>query len=463
MVTSIPAKPHAFVRFAARFHLWKPARYLAQARQALQAGELDTASEFIERAMYRAPGWADPHFLKALVLREQGIGRAAEEVSLLAALERNPLHHGAEQEMLAIRAWRHEPLTNAWHLYYGKRYVEALEAFRAALLSIGTRLPESERAACLAGIGWCHHGYGRADWGLQAFSEALLVEPDLAHALNGKGICLYLLGRYLEAETALGQALVLEPRLLDAKCFIGWSLYARGAFTDAMTVFAEVLAKREAIGDAHWGLAWCAWRLDNVEQAANSFARALTLAPHHPSHGDFLALVIPDARYAPLAGKIGCPLPPVESCARAPYPAYLTDAMEALVTGKPEIAIELLEQTKEHSARFSWRRHLLVGRALVAQGNHQLALEAFDLAHGAAPLRAEPIVAIAVTLRSMKRSEEAEVRLIKALKKQPNNSALLQAQIDHVKECGSDSAAQDKQEQSDALLAEALKTSRNRV
>lgn len=460
MVTSTPAATRPLMRFLARFHPWKPAQHLAEARRALRANNLDLASEAIERAMRRAPAWAEPHVLNALVLRAQGKGKDAEEASLLAALERNPGHQGAEQQMLAIRAWRHEPLTHAWHLYYGKRYAEALEAFRAALLGVGTRLPESERAACLAGMGWCHHGYGRADWGLQAFDEALQVEPDLPHALKGKGICLYLLGRYVEAEATLFEALALEPRLLDGKCFIGWSRYARGMFVEALAIFTEVTATREASGDAHWGSAWCAWRLDRVEQAAESFARGLALAPRHPSQGDFLSLVLPDARYAPLAAQVGRPAPPASSEASPAYPAVLTDALEALVLDKPDRALEILKLAPEDLARHTWRKHILSGRALLALGENAQALQAFKLAHRAAPLRVEPTLAAADLLRADGRSKKAEGLLLKALKRQPQNDALRQAHIEHLMACGHDSQAKEKQEQWNALVEEALEASR---
>ncbi|MCA9000823.1 MAG: tetratricopeptide repeat protein [Planctomycetes bacterium] len=432
---------------------------MARAQRKFDQGNWAAAREWIERAMGRAPAWAEPHFALALVLRQQGAPRFEEEASLLAALERDPQHRMAEAELLAIRAWRHEPLTQAWHLYYGKRYGEALEAFRAALLAVGTRLPESERGACLAGMGWSHRGYGRSDWGLQAFQEALEVNPGLAHAHYGKGLCLYTLGAFVEAEHALHAALEIEPRLLDAANFIAWSRYALGQMERALEVFGEVITKREGSAEAQWGRAWCAWRLERIDLAAHSFARALELNPHHPSRTDFDNLVAVDARFAPLAAIPTAQAPMQSNTRHKAAPGWFIDGMEALVKGDADRAIERIT-TEAVQGPDAWRQQVLLGRAFEIAGDLERAENAWRRAHETAPMRPEPIERLANCLRAQGKVQEGEQLLREALEQQPNNHVLGQALLEYLKACELQDKTKEQAKKVKASLEEALAQSR---
>jgi tetratricopeptide (TPR) repeat protein len=332
--------------------------------------------------------------------------RDEEEQLLLAALERDPEHREAEKALLAIRAWRLEPVTRAWRLFHGGRTADALAAFREAYAELGARIPVEERAPIVAGIGWCHHGTGHADWGVQAFLEALAYDPKLAHAHKGLGICLYWLGRYAEAEAALRAAIALEPKLFDALAFIGWCAYALGEYERALATFEAARDGHPFLGDARWGIAWSRWKLDRVDEAVAAFREALELDPAHPSAGDVALWVLGDPRYVALL------IPAAErsesSADREPAePRPLIEALSALAEGRAAEALRILAELGELSPGERWRARLLEGRARLALEEPERALEAFRESLEIAPGRAEPALEVARTLLRMDSRQDA--------------------------------------------------------
>ena len=395
---------------AARLGLWKPARLVARARAALEEGDLTAARELLVQANRRAPAWAEPLYLLGVCARGANGTRDEEEQLLFAALERDPEHREAEKALLEIRAWRLEPVTRAWRLFHGGRAADALAAFRETFAELGARIPLEERASIVAGIGWCHHGMGRADWGVEAFLEALAYDPGLAHAQKGLGICLYWLGRFAEAEAALLAAIALEPKLLDALAFIGWCAYAQGEYKRALETFEAARDDHPLLGDARWGIAWSRWKLDRVEEAAAAFREAIALDPGHPSAGDVAVWVLPDRRYAQLASAAEAEREPMSELHEKREPRPLVDALSALAEGRAAEALRILAEPGELPPGERWRARLVEGRARLALEEPERALQAFREASELAPGRAEPALEAArVLLRMDSRREAAKI------------------------------------------------------
>ena len=295
------------LRWAARLRLWRPVLLVSRGARELREGRLGEARRCFGEAIGRAPGWAEPYYF--LGCTAAGDGSADEQESwYLAALERNPRHRQAEKALLALRAWRHAPVVRAWHLQFAAKYEESLAAFDDALAEIGSRAPESTRADCLAGIGWCYFGLADHPRAVDAFSSALSISPDLVHAHKGLGICRYHLGQYQLAEVSLRSALALNPELRDAQAFCGWCAYAMGRFDEALSTFLAAVKGNPLLGDARWGVAWSLWRLSRMDEARASFEEAIGRDCTHPSMHDAHVTFASDARLCDLLDPLAAGL-----------------------------------------------------------------------------------------------------------------------------------------------------------
>ena len=397
---------------AARLGLWRPARWIERARAALVLQDAAEARSLVERAIRRAPAWAEPFYLLSRCVELEGGPRTEEEALLQAALDRDPEHVAAERALLAIHGWRLEPLTHAWHLFHGGFTAMALDAFRTALGEVDSRLPVGSLPHVTAGIAWCHHAMARPDWAIEAFEEALASDPTIAHAEKGFGICLYQLKRYDEAEKHLGRAIELEPLFHDATAFLGWCAYERGRYVQAQGRFAEAVTAHASLADARWGLAWSEWQLGEVESALQCFAAAYECDTTHPSITDVEPWVMSDPRYAALSEAWSAidARRAVEVARRVPRIAHgaLLPALTSLVEGRPADCLRMLESLDSLAPSDAWRARLLEGRAQAALDNAEAALAAFANAASLAPGRAEPIVEATEFLRRMGRDQEAE-------------------------------------------------------
>jgi tetratricopeptide (TPR) repeat protein len=399
---------HLLSRLAARLRLWKPARLVEEARRAIEEGDHARAAELLAEATRRAPAWAEPLYLSSRIAHSENETRDEEEGLLLAALERDPEHVESERALLAIRAWRFEPLTRAWHLFHGGRLEEALAAFRATLQQTGTRLPIDCTAGVIAGIGWCHHGLARPDLGVEAFAEALAIDPAIAHAQKGMGICLYQLREFVRAEVALVEALRLEPKMHDTTAFLGWCAYATGRFDEAKLRFEEAREGNPLLADACWGVAWSRWKLGEVEGTKTAFLEALELGPGHPSRPNLEAVVLTDSRYEELRAaylasensRNEAPIPPRASLAP---PEPLVEALAALIDDRPADCLAILDELPPGDR---WREQWLRGRAHLRLENPKRALNAFEEAGRLAPGRVEPALGSARALTLLERKTE---------------------------------------------------------
>lgn len=426
--------PTPFLDLAVRLGWWKPARFVRKANAKLEEGNPHAAREFLVEANRRAPAWAEPLYLLSRCVHLEKGSRDAEEELLLAALERDAEHRRAERALLAIRAWRLEPVTRAWRLFHGGRVADARTAFREAHAELGTRIPHAQKASIVAGIGWCHHGLGRADWGVEAFLEALAHDPGLTHARKGLGICLYLLGRYAEAEAELRAAIALEPRLFDALSFVGWCAYMSGEFERALEIFEEARRGLPSLGDASWGVAWSRWKLGRVEEATVVFREALAVEPTHPSVVDVKTWVLSDPRYAELDAGWGenAKQEPSRATRERQEPRPLIEALIALAEERPEDCLRILAELREVPPSERWRARLLEGRARLALEDPPRALDAFREALEIAPGRTEPVLAAARTLAQLGEEQEA-LRILRAASRRSANHPDIVHELDRLR------------------------------
>lgn len=372
-----------------------PLKQLRAAEEDLLAGRASAARERLLAIVERAPHWAEAWHLLGRVAAARG-ERDEEERCEREALARDPSHVGAEEALLEVQAWRHKPLMDAWAHYHARRWLEAAEAFYAALLACGARVPVSGRAEALAGLGWCRLELALPGAAADAFWEALGAAPGDVSARRGLAIAWFQLGRYTEAEALLSELLAQRPEFGVAHAFHGWCAYAQGRHAEALARFERACAADPSLADARWGRGWSLWRLGRRDAAACELRSALELAPAHPSAGDALDLAVSDPAFDTLieplarglvrvhAGVVataareralarGC----VEAAARieaivasaSSDPAL--DALEALVLRRDDALERATASTDDDSQRLrlAWVR----ARACELQGNFRLA------------------------------------------------------------------------------------------
>jgi len=90
-------------------------------------------------------------------------------------------------------------------------YAKAIQAYDEALAI------DPENAAALSKKAYALNELGRNDEALRASSKALAINPENTAALYDKGYALYKLGKYNEALQAADKALSIDPDYKNAK------------------------------------------------------------------------------------------------------------------------------------------------------------------------------------------------------------------------------------------------------
>jgi tetratricopeptide (TPR) repeat protein len=390
-----PTLRSELLRLARR--LWRPTRSLEAGRAALAKGDVAAAEEHFASARRAAPSWADPCHELARCALARGDRTRSEQLAL-EALALDPDHRGAEVLFLEVRAWRHRPVMDAWSAYQAGDAARAKELFFAALGEVGARIPESERAGVLCGIGWSHYALAEFGWAADAFYAALLVAPVSVDARRGLAFSWYRLGWFEKSRAALIALAADQPDLSDAWAFLGWSEYALGQWASALAAFERACAADPTASDPLWGRAWSLYRLVRADESVPAFERAFAASVAHPSRFDLLEVARAYPAYRPLlaplaaalasagfaadagacralASELGLSAATPEGGARdrGQGAGSLEMALEALARGEPATALKLLDAAGPEIGDGDWRSDWLRCRALEKSGAHEAA------------------------------------------------------------------------------------------
>jgi len=88
-------------------------------------------------------------------------------------------------------------------------------------------------------------------------------------------------GLHEQAIDAYNQAIVLDPGFADAYFGRGWARLATGAYGDAAGDFQRMIALRPDAADAYFGRAWALEQQGDREQAIRHYGEAIRLQPDH--------------------------------------------------------------------------------------------------------------------------------------------------------------------------------------
>lgn len=162
--------------------------------------------------------------------------------------------------------------TNKGDLFLEREdYQEALEAFRQAIL-----LDPSNASA--------YAGKSDALWRLEKYKEALTaseqaikLDPDLAYGWGSKGVTYSSLKRFEEALVAYTEALRLDPSNANGWNLKGDTLYNLERYDEALTAYNEALRLNLDYADAWKNKSDTLHELGRIEEAEECHKRAIEL------------------------------------------------------------------------------------------------------------------------------------------------------------------------------------------
>lgn len=282
-------KAREIARRATQDHPGATGAWLAAGRVAEAAGDFPEAIRAYERAL--AAGSTRPDLKVRLGNLCLQTGDSAAARRYLAGVVNDPdtpagtLYNYAvslirEQKFnLALgplrRAVKVDPgLASAWsvlasNLQQLEQYPEAIEAYRQAIaLGADARLSYN--------LGFCLNRLGSRNEAVDAFQEAVRLDPLLKEASSSLGRALLEVGRYAEAVTALESAQQLDPGAYSTAFALGLCRYHQGEYQKAIDYYNQALALKETSAAVqNMGLAFA--KLDRKEEAAKCYAEAKKL------------------------------------------------------------------------------------------------------------------------------------------------------------------------------------------
>ena len=130
-----------------------------------------------------------------------------------------------------------------------------------------------------ADLGNCYAGLGRYSEAIEAFTEALSLDPDYLIALNNRGISYKLNGNLNLALEDLNRALVNNPNYIDAKYNKAKILKELNLETDAITLYQEIINSDPSHYLARNNLGLIHHENRNYDSALNFYQQTIKINP----------------------------------------------------------------------------------------------------------------------------------------------------------------------------------------
>ena len=164
----------------------------------------------------------------------------------------------------------------AHRLYNDGDYETALETLKEGLQFY----PHS--VELYVGLGYARLAREEYAWSREAFSKALVLDPEHEDAMVGLGETLLRFGRHTEALELFRRARdVVCGEDIDIMLSIGRALYREGQFEEARDTFEEAVRAHPQNAEVIAGLGYTLHRLDDEDAALRQLRRALRKDPSH--------------------------------------------------------------------------------------------------------------------------------------------------------------------------------------
>ncbi len=253
---------------------------LVAAARLMQAGDMASAAENLERIVEFHPDHADALHLLGIAVYRQGrkeAGMARIARSLTLAGDRVDFHFNLAQIFFA--EGRHD---------------EAAGSYRRTLDL------EPGHSGAHNGLGEVLGAGGRPNESIACYRRAIEADPEAAGAYDNLGRALVDLGAVDEALGCFRRVVALRPDAPAAHSNLGNLLRTREAFDDAIACYRRALALDPGFAEAYNGLGNALMELHRFDDALAAFRRLLEIKPEFPEvHSNLVHLLTHDARVTP--------------------------------------------------------------------------------------------------------------------------------------------------------------------
>lgn len=219
----------------------------AQALQAYERGDLETAERMCRAIIETESGNFDAHHLLAVIHARHGRHGQA-----LASYGRALALRPGDPQALSNRGATLDALG---------RYEEALASFDRAL-AVRPDYPPA-----LSNRGNALRALKRPAEALASYDRALAIRPDFAEALSNRGTALHEMQRYAEALASYDKALALQPKHAHALSNRGLALQELKRPAEALASFDKALRLQPDYADCHCNRALVLMLLGCFEEA----------------------------------------------------------------------------------------------------------------------------------------------------------------------------------------------------
>jgi tetratricopeptide (TPR) repeat protein len=147
------------------------------------------------------------------------------------------------------------------------RYREAMEAYKQAI----SLNPYSAEAHY--NLGLAYNGLGMYEEAVEASKLAISLSPYLAEAHYNLGFAYNALGMRKEAVKAYKQAISLNPYFAEAYINLGFAYNGLGMYEEAVEAYKQVVRMRPDSAEAHYNLGFAYFRANDRDSALEEYGK----------------------------------------------------------------------------------------------------------------------------------------------------------------------------------------------
>ncbi len=130
-------------------------------------------------------------------------------------------------------------------------------------------------------IGAANQGLRKLDEAIEAYNEALSIQPDFADTHNNIGIILQEQGKLAEAIKAYTKALSIKPNFAEAHYNIGNALKEKGKLEEAIEAYNKVISIKPDFVEAYNNMGGVLKTQGKLDEAIDAYNKAISIKPDY--------------------------------------------------------------------------------------------------------------------------------------------------------------------------------------
>ncbi len=213
------------------------------------------------------PEYMEQALLKAMAKQRED--RYSDISAFIAALQQAP------EPTVILGKTREDWLKEGNTFRNQKQYENAIDAYEEAI-----RL-DPKLAVAHNNKSWALNELGRYEEALKACEEAIRLDPKLAVAHDNKGFALNELGRYEEALKACEEAIRLDPNFAVTHSKKGYALFHLKRYEEALKAYEQAIQLDPNDAVAHSNKGHVLYNLRRYRMALRAYEQAIHLDPNN--------------------------------------------------------------------------------------------------------------------------------------------------------------------------------------